>query len=329
MTEDIKVPGLGNTKKTYLIVAGVAAGGYVLYRWMNREDTSASEEVPVIEPTTEEYGGSGSTGSAGTDYWYPSSSDTTAATATIGNNQQWTQAGVAYADSLGWDSGAAALALGKFLRSEPLTSSQQDIVKAILGAVGNPPSGGPYTVITDTTSSSGKLPAPTGLGSSTIASNSVRLKWNSVSGAKGYYLYRTDSTEGIGYSGDTQYLVQGLDSGKTYKFQVAAYDSNGTTGAKSSVYTVKTTTIALKAPTGVKVVSTTRDRATVKWNAVAGADSYRIYVDGFARGSSDDSTQFTIFGLLPNRSYKITVKADAQNQTPGPLSGAVTAKTKK
>lgn len=326
--KDITIAG----KKVPVPLAVVAGGAilYVGYRWYSARGDS--EETTVLAPE-EDYGATGSATGTGYSYIPTSSSDSTNETdsSVISTNQQWSQAGVTYATSVGYDPSAAALALGKYLGTQPITKDEQNIVRVVLGALGSPPTGGPYTVITDTSSTPSTFTAPTGLRTWDVTtSNQIGFQWNPVIGASGYRIFRADlGNEPIGDSTDTTFWARGLNSGQTYKFQVAARTANGSIGPKSSVYTAKTKSVALKAPTGVKVVTTTKNTATVKWNAVAGADSYAIYVDGFARGSSDDKTQFTVYGLLPNRSYKITVKADAQNQTPGPVSSAVTAKTKK
>lgn len=314
-----------------LAIAGGAAVLYVGYRWYSARGDS-SEETTVLPPG-EDYGATGSATGTGYSYIPTSSSDSTTETdsSVISTNQQWSQAGVTYATSVGYDPAASALALGKYLGTQPITKDEQNIVRVVLGAIGKPPTGGPYTVITDTSSSPSTFTAPTALRAwDTTTTNQIGLQWNPVTGASGYRIFRTDlGNEPIGDSSDTKFWVKGLQGNTTYRFQVAARTASGSIGPKSSVYTAKTKSAVLKAPTGVKIVSTTRDKATVKWNAVAGADSYRIYVNDVAHGSEDDRTQYTISGLSPNKSYKVTVKADAQNQTPGPVSSAVTAKTKK
>lgn len=315
-----------------LVIVGGAAALFVGYRyWTSRNDSTSDE--PVITSPEEDYGATGSATGTGYSYIPTSSSDSSTSTtdsSVISTNQQWTQAGVTYASSVGYDSAAAALALGKYLSTQPITKDEQNIVRVVLGALGSPPTGGPYTVITDTSSTPSTFTAPGSLRAVSAPTASViSFQWNSVTGASGYRIFRTDlGNEPIGDSADTKFEARGLQPNTTYKFQVAARTASGSIGPKSGVYTAKTAAVTLKAPTGVKISATTKTTATVKWNAVPGATYYRIYVNGIAHGSSEPLS-YTIQGLKANTSYKVSVRADTTNQSPGPESAKVTAKTKK
>lgn len=86
----------------------------------------------------------------------------------------------------------------------------------------------------------------------------------------------------------------------------------------------------LKAPTGVKVSSTTKTTVSLHWNKVTGATHYRIYdnVSSYNIGDSVD-TATHIGGLQHNHTYRFHVRAmDAKGHL-GPSSASVTAKTKK
>lgn len=85
------------------------------------------------------------------------------------------------------------------------------------------------------------------------------------------------------------------------------------------------------APTGLKVVSTTTTTATLSWNKVAGADSYRVYRSGASTnvGATDGgNTTVTVSGLQPNTEYSFQVAADSIGDVPGPKSAAVKGRTK-
>ena len=93
-----------------------------------------------------------------------------------------------------------------------------------------------------------KLSAPkvTGKGASV---KTVTIKWDSVYGASGYNIYKYNSSKkkyklvGSVGSGTKVFEIDGLKSGKKYKFKVAAFTENSgkkTVGKKSKVVKVST-----------------------------------------------------------------------------------------
>jgi len=91
----------------------------------------------------------------------------------------------------------------------------------------------------------GGLSAPTGLYATSPSANSLQVGWNSVSGATGYILYiSADNFRTTDEPVDMYYLtylpLSDVASG-TYYFRVAAYNANGTVGAKSNIVFVTVT----------------------------------------------------------------------------------------
>ncbi|GAA1419335.1 glycoside hydrolase family 18 protein [Streptomyces thermospinosisporus] len=78
---------------------------------------------------------------------------------------------------------------------------------------------------------------PGGLSVSGTTTNSVSLKWNTVSGATGYTVYR-DGTKVTAVTG-TSATITGLESSTSYSFQVAATNAAGES-AKSAAVTART-----------------------------------------------------------------------------------------
>ena len=106
-----------------------------------------------------------------------------------------------------------------------------------------------------------KLAAPTGLTSTSKTQKTVTLKWNKVSGASAYRVYKYSSAKGtyVKYKDVTKTTckVSGLKAGTTYKFAVAALvkkDGKYVVQTRSGDYTVTTTKAATTTPTDGKDV---------------------------------------------------------------------------
>lgn len=82
----------------------------------------------------------------------------------------------------------------------------------------------------------------------------------------------------------------------------------------------------LPAPAGLSVTGVTDSTASLSWNAVAGAASYKVFRDGAVVGSPA-STSFTDTGLSAGVSYLYTVAAADSSGTAGAVTSAVTATT--
>ena len=140
-----------------------------------------------------------------------------------------------------------------------------------------------YSTLADDTS----ISAPSAPKASAIKTNALRLKWTSVSGAKGYAVYRYDSSTNsytkIGTTAKTVFVVKNLKAGTTYRFAVKAYKTVSGTTFYSNYSNILTTITKPIAP-AIKVTAGTK-QATVKWKAVKGATSYVVY-----RGTDEDGS---------------------------------------
>jgi chitodextrinase len=86
--------------------------------------------------------------------------------------------------------------------------------------------------------------------------------------------------------------------------------------------------VNLKAPTGLKATSVKATSVTISWNKSADAGFYRLYVNGAARGTSEDTTH-TIGSLKKKTKYTIEVKADSTGGSASPAAKiTVTTKSK-
>ena len=187
------------------------------------------------------------------------------------------------------------------------------------------------TSATDYKASSTQLPAPTVTGGNDSQGRPT-LKWNAVTGAAKYEVYRARSKSGdyIKYStvtGTSYTNTSYIENGTTYYYKVRALDANGTAGAWSSIVSV-TYKQTLPAPT-VTGGNDSQGRPTLKWNAVSGAAKYEVYR---ARSKSGDyikystvtGTSYTNTSYIENgNTYYYKVRALDANGTAGAWSSVV------
>ncbi len=151
-------------------------------------------------------------------------------------------------------------------------------------------------------------------------SGGIKLSWNSVSGAKGYVIYRSGSADGefaeIGRTTEKTYTDSGTMIGRTYYYKIAAYrTSSGLTGvgALSSAVSAKAN---ITAPTISSAGKHSSNSIKIGWKASGGADGYYIYRSTSSGGTytkigqTDSDTLFFIDeGRVKNKSYYYKVRA--------------------
>ena len=185
--------------------------------------------------------------------------------------------------------------------------------------------------VTYRAASTGTLSAPAVTGS-TDSQGRPTLKWNAVSGAAKYEIYRSYSRDGSysKYSTQTSTAYTNssyLTSGTTYYYKVRALDANGNAGPYSAVVSV-TCRLKLSAPsvTGSK---DSQGRPTLKWNAVTGAAKYEVYRSTSRSGtytkySTQTSTSYTNSSYLTSgTTYYYKVRALGSDGSYGPYSSVV------
>ena len=162
------------------------------------------------------------------------------------------------------------------------------------------------------------------------------LKWNAVSGAARYEVYRARSRSGeyIKYStvtGTSYTNTSYIEDGNTYYYKVRALKSDGTAGAWSSIVSVTyraASTGTLPAPT-VTGGNDSQGRPTLKWDKVAGAAKYEVYrarsKDGdYIKYSTVTGTSYTNISYIENgNTYYYKVRALKSDGTAGTWSSIV------
>ena len=187
------------------------------------------------------------------------------------------------------------------------------------------------TSAADYKASSTQLPAPTVTGGND-AQGRPTLKWNAVTGAAKYEVYRARSRSGdyIKYStvtGTSYTNTSYIENGNTYYYKVRALKSDGTAGAWSSVVSV-TYKQTLSAP-AVTGGNDSQGRPTLTWKAVSGAAKYEVYrarsKDGdYIKYSTTTGTSYTNTSYIENgNTYYYKVRALDANGTAGAWSSVV------
>ena len=120
--------------------------------------------------------------------------------------------------------------------------------------------------------------------------NSNRISWNEISGASGYAVYASTSKDGtytlkktISGKSNVSYLDKNLNTNTTYYYKVRAYR---TVGSKK-VYSSYSSIVSVK-PVLSKIslaVSSTKKKATLKWNKILGSSGYEVYSSTTANGT--------------------------------------------
>jgi len=251
---DVKVPGIGKTKKKYIFIPAGIAAAYVAWKWFqaSREEEPAPGADGFYNSDLSEMGLStgggaynpgGNSGSDETDGTRPDAIDT---------NAEWTQRATEILSNAGYDPAVVLAALGEFLGRRALDKAEASIARAAVAAVGQPPEGRPWTVIEEAGTGTGTLAAPTGLRVGTVTHFSAGLVWSGVAGAGSYKVYRNGSA--IGTATGTSFTVAGLAQNNSYSFNVSAVGTTGKEGPKSATVTAKTdpAPVANRPPTATK-----------------------------------------------------------------------------
>ena len=158
------------------------------------------------------------------------------------------------------------------------------------------------------------------------------LKWNAVTGAAKYEVYRARSKDGdyIKYStvtGTSYTNTSYIENGNTYYYKVRALKSDGTAGAWSSIVSV-TYKQTLPAPT-VTGGNDAQGRPTLKWKAVSGAAKYEVYRARSKNGdyikySTVTGTSYTNISYIEDgNTYYYKVRALKSDGTAGAWSSIV------
>ncbi|MBQ2991538.1 MAG: caspase family protein, partial [Clostridia bacterium] len=181
---------------------------------------------------------------------------------------------------------------------------------------------------------------PTGVTATKQGTSSIKVTWNKVTGATGYYVYRSNSASGtyskiatITSGSTVSYTNTGLSAGTTYYYKVAAYNSIGTS-AQSSYASATTNVILPTIPTGFAASAQSSSSIKLTWTKVSSATGYYIYRSTSSSGTyskiatitSGSTVSYTNTGLSAGTKYYYRIAAYNSAGT-SPQSGYVYATT--
>lgn len=140
----------------------------------------------------------------------------------------------------------------------------------------------------------------------------IKIQWNKLSGATGYYVYRKTGNSGWKYIGKTTNIYftdTKAEAGKTYTYTVKAYNSAG----QNSAY--NTSGISYKRLTTPKIYDydSVSGGIKIKWKDVTGAGGYYVYRKtadtGWKYLGKTTSKSYTDTSAKKGTAYTYTVKA--------------------
>ncbi len=177
--------------------------------------------------------------------------------------------------------------------------------------------------------------APTNVTVAAVTDTTAKIKFAAVEGATGYEIYNGETKVATATTQEGKATiaktVKGLDADTAYTLTVKAVktvtDMEGTKTLVSDASEAVTATTRLAAPANLKAIKKTTTSLKLRFNAVEGADGYRIY-DANGKAIANVSTQNgaqtitkTIKGLKKNTTYKFKVRA-YKNTEAGRVFGA-------
>ncbi len=150
-------------------------------------------------------------------------------------------------------------------------------------------------------------PKATSSVSATQTTSAITLKWNKVTGADGYRVYKYDTKtkkyKKLKDVAKTTFKISNLKPGTSYKFKVRTYTKDGETIWGKYSYALETAT-KTKAPVLSKLTAGSK-QLTANWKTVSGATGYQVVCSTSSKFTSDSIKKVTIKGA---KATKATVK---------------------
>lgn len=155
-----------------------------------------------------------------------------------------------------------------------------------------------------------------GLRTSAIKNNSLKLAWSAQDYADGYQICNS-SNRVVATTRNNSYTVKGLTSCTTYRFKVRSYVENADGSISYGGFSTAVTAKTLLNTPKLKAASTRRGTVTLTWSKVAKATGYEIYYSTKKNGvytrlktvSKSSSRRYVDRGLASGERYYYTIRA--------------------
>lgn len=146
--------------------------------------------------------------------------------------------------------------------------------------------------------------------------DSINIKWNAVSGASKYRLYRLENSgwTRVIDTASTSYSDTSISSGNTYTYTIRTLNSNGSLLSSYYADGFKLTYLSTPAIS----LSNVADGVKISWNNIKGAEKYRIYYKGgtgWKKLVDTTETSFVDKIVSSNHSYTYTVRCINKDAT--------------
>lgn len=239
----VTLPGVGPTKKIYVVAGGAVVALVAAFAYYRHAQAASSNATTDDTATADDaYAGTGTDGSDLYTGAYGQSISGNAGSAYYDSvptvpttDQEWTNKVVEDLNYL--EPGYVITTLGKYLARQGLTTDEAALVRSAWAIDGHPPGNQAIIPVATATPATPVTPgAVSGLKASRIDKGGVALDWNPVTtaGVVGYRLF-----VGSGQSGNTvaysNAYVPLAKAGTKYSVSVAAVNSKGTVGPKTTI----------------------------------------------------------------------------------------------
>ena len=158
------------------------------------------------------------------------------------------------------------------------------------------------------------LAKPTGFKELSSERTTLSFKWNKVSGAAGYRIYKYNTATKkwdtvLKATKDTSFTDTKLKPGTQYSYKVKAYRKvSGKYFYSPASSTFKTSTEVLNTVSEMRLLERTQTSVTLLWDDI-NADGYEIYTASGSGVAYVSETKVTIGNLTPGTTYKYKMKA--------------------
>ena len=166
-----------------------------------------------------------------------------------------------------------------------------------------------------------------GLKNGTLKTDSVQIKWNKLTGATNYQIYRYDPAKKkyvklkTVSSGKSSYTDKKREAARAYKYKIRAYRSTGGKTSYSSYSDVLYTAAKPKKVSALTAKKKTKNSVKLTWKKTTRADGYQIYRYNSTKKKWEKVTTikkgttvtYTNKKLKSKKTYQYKVRAYRQN----------------